>query len=212
MKKSFLVLMLAVAMLAMLPSCGGRDAADPVFEETTPSGLLLDADVTMGMTEGDVVNLYGDGTRTEQASQTPVIRVYTDNTCGYVTDGDLYLSFDYTTGFGFSGDNALTVVMHHFEYGDISGETCQQLLDDIEAMLTTCYGEPTARGEKWLDTTYESDEGMLKYAIENGQYQRIVLWKAGDMGVILNAGDQYVVYTTLENEISNAQSQIAGLN
>lgn len=209
MKRCFSMIA-ALALLVSLSACKSAPSSEEEFP-VLPEFLLLDEDIQMGMKEGDVVELYGDGTRSELSGNISSMRHYTTLSGTYYSD-EQPMFIQYVPAYGFTKENALTVCMYQYNLESLSGSAVGAFLEDVEAMLTQTYGEPTTKGEKWFDTTYQDDPGMLKQAIADGHYQRVTLWQTDAMTIVFNVKNEYVVYTDNENEIGAAMAEAARLS
>ena len=162
-----------------------------------------------GMSEGDLINEKGKGARSENGN----MRIYS-NLDGYFISEHTQapMMLNYTAGYDFGDDNSLQTVLFLLPLDQLSGDSVGYCIDDIMSMLCSEYGEPTGEGEKWFDDQYKDDSGMLKYAIENGDYAKLALWDVDGVQVAFYIGDTYgyyVAYTINEEEIQNLQANLA---
>ena len=215
------ILLLWIVLCLLLTACQSDSSrADQEFsspdspdsEEMVPSFLLIDPeDISFGMSEGDLINKKGEGTRSETES----IRIYSNQTGYYIsehTQGPVM--FNYTEGYDFGDDNSLQTALFLLSLDQLSGDAVGYCIDDIMSMFRTEYGEPIGEGERWFDDTYKDDSGMLGYAIENGDYVRLALWEADGVQIAFYIGSTsgcYVAYTVNEEEIQALQAALATL-
>lgn len=196
--KKILLLTLILLLLFSFISCSKPEDSKEEFIFGMPEWL------TFGMKEGDIRTHYED----EPANYGDIVhysRVYIN------TQYKEYESYEceYDVYYGLS-DNKLVLLSFVINFGRDDFANSLNKIENrpyiseynyMKDEMTLLYGEPLESTETWFDEKYKDDELMINYAIENGDYTVLTLWKLDDLYISLMLyKDIDIKYTNDETE------------
>ena len=117
------------------------------------------------------------------------------------------IDYEYSTCYGFTSDNKLVYLSYDVNFDPVFGlEKTENKpyvyeYDFMREAISEKYGEPLVSEDFWINDKYKDDPDMINYAVENGDYIRIALWRFDDLYVsILLNKDIKINYTTKKDE------------
>ena len=199
MKKVILFIMITLTLSCFI-SC-----SNSVKEEEKEAFIFKLPDwITFKMKEGDVRSHYDD----EPVSYGDIIhysRLYFD--APYKEYESYKCSYDLYYGFS---DNELILSSYVISFGREDILSSINKVEDrpyvseynyMKEEMISLYGEPLESTETWFDDKYKDDELMINYAIENGDYTNLTLWKLDNLYIsLLLYKDIKINYTCNEDE------------